>query len=139
MACSTTRRATAVKSRSAGFDFSLLAREGMAHSGTNPTAPSGSAFFKLTHYHYRFWCFCVGSPTIHRMVRQSVEEHLRAVEGWAAMIRYLAMLGAVSQEPPSPSALDGISETCEDIEDTIHAIRRALPAEALNVTLPGAE
>ena len=39
MACSTTRRATAVKSRPVAFGFSLLAREGMAHSGTNPNTP----------------------------------------------------------------------------------------------------
>lgn len=36
MASSTTRRATAVKSRPVDFDFGLLAREVMAHSGTNP-------------------------------------------------------------------------------------------------------
>jgi hypothetical protein len=48
MACSTTRRATTVKSCSVPsrfvVDFFVLERLGMAHSGTNGAEPNGQRF-----------------------------------------------------------------------------------------------
>ena len=76
------------------------------------------------------WCSAAPRGTMAAM-RASIEEALRAIEAQAAMLRYLTDIASASAETLDPLALGGISETCEDIEETTRAIRVALSVEAL--------
>ena len=69
------------------------------------------------------------------MPHESVETALRAVESWAALVRYAANIASIGHEPPDPAALVGIGEACENIEQLTRTVRRSLPVDALEVTL----
>ena len=64
--------------------------------------------------------------------RENIEQTLMAVEGKAAMLRYLTETATTAGVPPDAAALSGMSETCEDIETAARLSRRALPADVLD-------
>jgi hypothetical protein len=66
---------------------------------------------------------------------RTVEDALRRAEDQAALLRYAADLAAGSLETPTPAVLSGFADACDNLVETVRAVRQALDVEALAVEL----
>ena len=82
---------------------------------------------------YRFWTAAQVSGSIGGM---TIEEALRAIEGKAALVRYLASSATLNPEVPDPALLSGMSDACSEIEDMVRALKGHLTPGALEIELP---
>lgn len=65
----------------------------------------------------------------------NVEQTLLAIEKKAAMLRYLSSLASCAPEQPDQAVLEGISEICTDIEETVRQVITTLEVESLDLPL----
>jgi hypothetical protein len=61
----------------------------------------------------------------------TVEEGLRQVEDWAAMLRFFADGMIRVDFAPEPAVFSGLADALGQIEDTVRSARHSLDAEAL--------
>jgi hypothetical protein len=69
------------------------------------------------------------------VMHPTIEERLTDIAERAALIRRFAELAARDEEPNDPSALNGASAVCSDIEHMADAIRKRLPPGALALSV----
>jgi hypothetical protein len=68
-------------------------------------------------------------------MHRTVEDVLRRVTDQAALLRFVADAAAASREAPTPSALSGLADLCDDLETSVRAVRDVLSVEALCIEL----
>jgi hypothetical protein len=61
----------------------------------------------------------------------TVEESLRQIEDWAAMLRYMADSVALNPALPDESVMNGVGDVCGQIQQTAQRLRGSLKPDAL--------